>query len=56
MVPLRTSRESGQVAVLALLFMAVLLGMCAAVLDVGSWYRADRALQGNVDAAALAGA
>lgn len=56
MVPLRTPRESGQVAVLALLFMAVLLGMCAAVLDVGSWYRADRALQRNVDAAALAGA
>jgi hypothetical protein len=34
----------------------VLLGMAAAVLDVGSWYRAQRALQATVDAAALAGA
>jgi hypothetical protein len=30
--------------------------MSAVVLDVGSWYRADRALQSTVDAAALAGA
>jgi hypothetical protein len=30
--------------------------MAAAVLDVGSWYRAHRALQATVDAAALAGA
>jgi hypothetical protein len=30
--------------------------MSAAVLDAGSWYRADRALQATVDAAALAGA
>jgi hypothetical protein len=52
----RRSSESGQVAVLAILFLGVLLGISAAVLDVGSWYRADRALQGNVDAAALAGA
>ncbi|MGH3029244.1 MAG: pilus assembly protein TadG-related protein [Gaiellaceae bacterium] len=49
-------RQSGQVAVLTVLFLVVLLGMCAAVLDVGSWYRADRALQSTVDAAALAGA
>jgi hypothetical protein len=38
------------------LVLGVLLGMCAAVLDVGSWYRADRAPQSTVDAAALAGA
>jgi len=53
--PLRP-RDSGQVAVLAILFLGVLLGMSAVVLDVGSWYRADRALQSTVDAAALAGA
>jgi hypothetical protein len=53
--PLRRS-QSGQVAVLAIVFMGVLLGIAASVLDVGSWYRADRALQSTVDAAALAGA
>ena len=47
--------QSGQVVVLTLVFLAVLLGMSAAVLDVGSWYRADRALQSTVDASALAG-
>jgi hypothetical protein len=49
MEPLRTPRESGQVAALAVLFMAVLLGMCAAVVDVGGysgymtlgWYYSD---------------
>ncbi|MGH3032023.1 MAG: pilus assembly protein TadG-related protein, partial [Gaiellaceae bacterium] len=46
----------GQAAVLTVIFMTVLLGMAAAVLDVGSWYRADRQLQATVDAAALAGA
>ncbi|HEX2045214.1 MAG TPA: Tad domain-containing protein [Gaiellaceae bacterium] len=52
----RQPRESGQVAVLAIVFLGVLLGICGAVLDVGSWYRADRELQSTVDAAALAGA
>ncbi|MGH3058317.1 MAG: pilus assembly protein TadG-related protein, partial [Gaiellaceae bacterium] len=51
-----SSRESGQVVVLFLVFLVVLLGMAAAVIDVGSWYRADRALQSTVDAAALAAA
>jgi hypothetical protein len=51
---LRTER--GQSLVLTLLFMTVLIGMAAAVVDVGSWYRADRKLQANADAAALAGA
>ncbi len=49
-------RQSGQVVVITVLFLAVVLGMSGAVLDVGSWYRADRALQSTVDAAALAGA
>ena len=46
----------GQATVLTLVFMVVLLGMAALVLDVGSWYRSDRALQQTADAAALAGA
>jgi hypothetical protein len=49
-------RELGQAAVLTVLFMVVLLGMAAAVLDVGKWYRDDRRLQATMDAAALAGA
>jgi len=50
------ARESGQVVVLLLTFLVVLLGIAAAAIDVGSWYRADRALQSSVDAAALAAA
>jgi hypothetical protein len=53
--PLRGS-ERAQSLVITLVFMTVLIGMAAAVLDVGSWYRADRKLQANADAAALAGA
>jgi hypothetical protein len=49
-------RESGQAVVMVVLLLAVLLGMAAAVLDVGSWFRADRRLQATVDAATLAGA
>jgi Flp pilus assembly protein TadG len=48
--------EKGQAFVLSFLFLTVLLGMSAAVLDVGAWYRAQRHLQATVDAAALAGA
>jgi putative Flp pilus-assembly TadE/G-like protein len=53
MTPLR--RDRGQAAVLTVMFMVVLLGMAAAVLDVGHWYRDDRRLQATMDAAALAG-
>ena len=49
-------RSDGQVVVLMSVFMTVLLGACGLVLDVGSWYRADRATQATADAAALAGA
>jgi hypothetical protein len=52
----RHKSSCGQAYVLTILFLVVLLGMAAAVLDVGSWYRAHRALQATVDAAALAGA
>lgn len=48
--------EQGQAAVLALAFMTALLAMAAFVLDVGAWFRADRAVQATADAAALAGA
>ena len=48
--------ERGQAMVLTVVFLVVLLGMSAMVLDVGSWYRADRDTQSTADAAALAGA
>jgi Putative Flp pilus-assembly TadE/G-like len=49
-------RDCGQTAVMTVIFMTVLLGMAAAVLDVGHWYRDDRRLQATMDAAALAAA
>jgi secretion/DNA translocation related TadE-like protein len=52
----RTKNQRGQATVLSLVFMVVLLGMAALVLDIGSWYRADRSTQSTADAAALAGA
>jgi len=48
--------ERGQAMVLTVLFLAVLLGIAAAVMDVGAWYRADRQMQATADASALAGA
>lgn len=53
---INTKAERAQSLVITLVFMFALLGMAALVLDVGSWYRADRKLQANADAAALAGA
>ena len=52
----RIRANFGQAAVLMVLFLTVLIGMLAAVLDVGGWMRTDRKLQGTVDAAALAAA
>jgi Flp pilus assembly protein TadG len=48
--------ERGQVLAFTVITLTVMLGLAAAVLDVGSWYRADRQLQTTVDAAALAAA
>jgi Flp pilus assembly protein TadG len=48
--------EDGQAFVLMVIAMAVMVGMCALVLDVGAWFRTDRRLQATADAAALAGA
>ena len=52
----RLRSQTGQAAVLSVVFMAALLGAIALVLDVGSWFRAQRATQSAADAAALAGA
>lgn len=48
--------QRGQAMVLSLVFLTVLLAMAAAVIDVGSWYRAHRQTQATADATALAGA
>ena len=48
--------ERGQALVLTVVVLTVLLGMSAFVLDVGSWFRAQRATQSTADAAALAAA
>jgi hypothetical protein len=47
--------QSGQALVITVLFVTVLMGMAAMVLDVGSWFRQHRRLQSTADAAALAG-
>lgn len=52
----RLRHERGQAAVLTVIFLAALLGAFALVLDVGSWFRAQRGAQSAADAAALAGA
>lgn len=50
------AREDGQTLALTVLFVTVLLGLAALVVDVGAWFRESRRLQAVVDAAALAGA
>src|SRR5262245_20555312 len=53
---LKIKSRRGQAMILTLVFMTVILGMAAAVVDVGAWYRTHRQMQNNADAAALAGA
>lgn len=48
--------QRGQASVLTLVFITALLGMAALVLDVGSWFRAQRVTQAAADASALAAA
>jgi Flp pilus assembly protein TadG len=48
--------DNGQTIVFTMLALIGVLGMTALVLDVGSWFRAQRAAQATADAAALAGA
>jgi hypothetical protein len=52
----RMRSETGQATIMGALFLVVLIGMMAAVLDVGAWMRSDRKLQADADAAALAAA
>ena len=48
--------DRGQATVLTVVFLVALLGAVALVLDVGSWFREQRATQSTADAAALAAA
>lgn len=48
--------ERGQATVLTVIFLVALLGAVALVLDVGSWFREQRATQSAADAVALAAA
>ncbi len=50
----RLRNDRGQAAVLTVIFLVALLGAVAMVLDVGSWFRAQRATQSAADAVALA--
>jgi Flp pilus assembly protein TadG len=52
----RLSDDRGQAVVMAVIFLVVLLGAAAMVVDVGSWYRDQRETQSDADAAALASA
>lgn len=52
----RLKNEVGQTFAITALAMVAFIGMCAFVIDAGSWYRTDRRLQATADAAALAGA
>jgi hypothetical protein len=53
---MKRNNQNGQSMVLAVVFLTVLMGMSALVLDVGSWYRSHRAAQSAADASALAAA
>jgi Flp pilus assembly protein TadG len=53
---MKIRNDNGQATIITVVFLVVLLGMAALVLDIGSWYRADRSTQSTADAAALAGA
>jgi hypothetical protein len=50
------NNQRGQSMAITVVFMVVLLGFAALVIDVGSWYRAHRSAQATADASALAGA
>lgn len=52
----RLRDDGGQTLALTVVFLTVLLGAVALVLDVGAWFRESRRLQAVADAAALAGA
>ena len=51
----RVANSSGQAVAMATLFMFVMLGMGALVVDLGSLYQQHRSAQAVADSAALAG-
>ena len=48
--------QAGQTLPLFVVFLVVLLGMCALAIDVGFWAQGKRSTQNSADASALAGA
>lgn len=50
----RSNSEQGQTLVFSVMFLVVLIGFCALLIDVGSFYWVKRNLQGDADAAVLA--
>ncbi len=48
--------EAGAIAILTALALVMLIGLVALALDVGMWYRTNRALQNAADAAVIAAA
>jgi hypothetical protein len=53
---MKIMNQKGQSMVVSVVFLTVLMGMAALVIDVGSWYRAHRSAQSTADASALAAA
>lgn len=49
-------QEGGQVLVLAAVAMTAIIGICAFVIDVGSWYQVEQQAQAAADAGATAAA
>ena len=54
--PRRCDGQAGQTLPLFVVFLVVLLGMCALAIDAGFWSQGKRATQNSADASALAGA
>lgn len=52
----RLHEERGQTVVMLVFFLLVIVLIMGAVLDLGAWFRTDRATQSAADASALAGA
>ncbi len=53
---MKNINQRGQSMVISIVFLTVLMGMSALVIDVGAWYRAHRSAQSTADASALAAA
>src|SRR5437016_8795802 len=55
-LPILWRDEGGAVAILTALALTMLIGLVGLALDVGMWYRTNRALQNAADAAVIAAA